>query len=162
MVMAGSGSNTQGTVERADVERARRSIKARARTLKRGARAFVTWALTDPAAPNVRSFSAWGFSDPARLSVDDGREAKSLLDAVKAQAMPISSYAAFHGMTRRELMTELAKDRIEASRVAAEMSREGVEIAPEDLLIRDKAPSPDGEAPDPQNQPEIPVIQPEN
>jgi hypothetical protein len=137
------GANNQGTVERAEILRARLAVRARVKTLSRGARSFVEYGLSSPAAPPVANvFRGWSFSKPARLTVDDGREDRALLERVKTGAMSETAYQATHGVTLREHYVARAKELTLAATIAAEFSQPGTEISAADLMIRANAPPP--------------------
>lgn len=144
MVSIGSG-NSQGTVERADVERARLAVKSRSRTLKRGGRAFVTWAMTGEDAPAIQRFNGWTFSDPARLSVDDGREDRARLEAVKAGLLSEEAYQADHGRTLRQHYVSKAKALQLAQQIAEEYDVDASELKSDDR------PASEGGSPDMKN-----------
>ena len=140
------GANKQGTVERGEILRARLAVRARVKTLARGARKFVEYGLSSPAAPAVQNvFSGWSFSKPARLTVDDGREDRALLERVKTGAMSETAYQANHGITLREHYMARAKELALATDIAAEFSQAGHPIDAADLMIRSNAPAPPAE-----------------
>jgi capsid protein len=126
----------QGTVERGEIVRARLAVRARQGTLEAGAVRFITYGLTDPRAPVLDSL-AWGFTKPARLTVDDGREDKALLEMVKAGAMAEEEFQAHKGRSLRDHFIAKARGIELAAEIAAQF--EGVN--PEDLLIS-TAPAP--------------------
>lgn len=128
-------SSRQGTAERAEVVRARLAVRSRIATLTRLARRVLAWAMADPAAPRVSDLSAWSFSRPARLTVDDGREDRALLEAVKAGVASEADYQAMQGRTREEHFRNRAMDVVRAREIAAEFG-----VDPADLLVRADAP----------------------
>ena len=123
----------QGTAERAEVVRARLSVRNRFRTLSEAAIKVLTWGLADPRAPRVESMR-WTVTRPARLTVDDGREERADLEKVLAGAMSEEEFQANRGKSLREHMTERARSLQTAEEVAASMSTPERPIRPDELL----------------------------
>ncbi len=136
----------QGTAERAEVVRARLSVRNRFRTLSEAAIQVITWGLADPRAPRVESMR-WSVTRPARLTVDDGREERADLEKVKTGAMSEEEFQANRGKSLREHMAERARALQTAKEVAAEMSTPDRQIRPEELLVRSGAPDFEREEP---------------
>lgn len=133
-------SPSQGTAVRAEVVRARLSVKNRFRTLSEAAIKVITWGLADPRAPRVDSMR-WSVTRPARLTLDDGREERADLEKVKTGAMSEEEFQANRGKSLREHMMERARALQTAKEVAAEMSTPEQQIDPSELLVRSDAPS---------------------
>ena len=114
-------SPKQGSATRAEVVRARLSVRNRFRTLSEAAVQVLTWGLADPRAPAVGSMR-WTVTRPARLTVDDGREDRADLERLLAGAMSEEEYQANRGKSLREHMTERARAIQTAEEVAADMS----------------------------------------
>ena len=129
----------QGTAERAEVVRARLSVRNRFRTLSEAAIQAITWGLADPRAPRVDSMR-WSVTRPARLTVDDGREERADLEKVKTGAMSEEEFQANRGKSLREHMTERARALQTAEEVAEAMSTPERPIRPDELLVRSDAP----------------------
>ena len=123
----------QGTAERAEVVRARLSVRNRFRTLSDAAIQVLTWGLADPRAPRVESMR-WTVTRPARLTVDDGREERADLEKVLAGAMSEEEFQANRGKSLREHMTERARTIQTAEEVAASMSTPERPIRADELL----------------------------
>ena len=136
----------QGTAERAEVVRARLSVRNRFRTLSEAAIQVITWGLADRRAPRVESMR-WSVTRPARLTVDDGREERADLEKVKTGAMSEEEFQATRGKSLREHMAERARALQTAKEVAAEMSTPDRQIRPEELLVRSGAPDFEREEP---------------
>jgi len=126
-------SQKQGTASRAEIVRARLSVRNRFRTLSEGAVQVLTWGLADPRAPRVESMR-WTVTRPARLTVDDGREERADLEKVLAGAMSEEEFQANRGKSLREHMTERARTIQTAEEVAAAMSTPERPVRPEQLL----------------------------
>ena len=126
-------SPKQGTASRAELVRARLSVRNRFRTLSEAAIKVLTWGLADPRAPRVESMR-WTVTRPARLTVDDGREERADLEKVLAGAMSEEEFQANRGKSLREHMTERARSLQTAEEVAASMSTPERPIRPDELL----------------------------
>lgn len=131
----------QGTAERADVVRARKAVEARQKRLRYVAKRAVTWAVAVGDAENLgvtapASMLRWSFNLPERLTVDDGREARSLQEGVNNGTISESEFQAFKGKSYEQHVREQANDKVTRYRVAREVTAsnsEGVSIDPEEL-----------------------------
>lgn len=142
MVWASPG---QGTAERAEIMRARKAIDARQKRLLYMAKRAITYAIAIASesgfgveAPgNMRK---WSFSYPERLSVDDGREAKALREAVEKGLCSEQAYQAFKGKEYEAHIREQAMAKVARAKVAREVSEtndEGIQISPTELGLHD-------------------------
>lgn len=148
----GSG---QGTDSRLDIERARRFVVKRQKQLKYLAKRCVTYAIGH-AAENGRiplpgNFLKLDFTVPPRLTVDDGREAKSLTESYRAGSVNQTEIQGYKGRTLEQHLTERAEEaaKEELARLAAEQ-KYGVKIDPRKIRMI----TPNDQAPD--EQPEEP------
>ena len=77
----------QGTAERAEILTVRGAIKQRQRKLKKWARRVISYIYADAIEQNLTpllsDITAWNFTIPPRLSVDDGRESKMMMEEYK-------------------------------------------------------------------------------
>lgn len=133
-------ANGQGTADRAAVVRARKAIESRQKKLKRVATRAATYALAVGDQNEALTVTApgnmlkWGFTVPERLSVDDGRESRMMLEALRDRQISTSEYQSFRGRTAKQHQYELAMDQVSANEVAEEVSAaSGVEIDPSTL-----------------------------
>lgn len=96
----------QGTAERAEVERARRSIQHRQRLLSHWARRVVTYVYAYAAQrgdlPALRAPMSWSFTKPPRFTVDDGREAKAQNEAYRLGRLNLADLLETDGKTLEE------------------------------------------------------------
>jgi len=135
----------QGTACRAEIVRARKAIDARQKRLLYMAKRAITYAIAIASesgfgveAPgNMRK---WSFSYPERLSVDDGREAKALREAVEKGLCSEQAYQSFKGKEyeahiREQAMAKVA--RVKVAREVSETNDEGIEISPAELGLHD-------------------------
>jgi len=138
----------QGTAERAEIVRARKAVQARQKRLLYVAKRAVTYALAKAAgnprySDNVRlpgTMLRWGFSLPERLSVDDGREARSMREAVEKGLCSEQEYQAFKGRSYEDHVREQALAKVTRFKVAREVSEtnaEGVDVSPLELGLHD-------------------------
>lgn len=134
----------QGTAERAEVVRARKAVEARQKKLRYVARRVVTYAIAVADSLerlNVRApgnMLKWEFNTPERLTVDDGREAKAMLEAAIKGAISEQEYQTFRGKGYEQHCREMALAKVTRHRVAREVTEsndEGVTINPEDLGV---------------------------
>jgi len=137
-------SPKQGTASRAEIVRARLSVRARFRTLSEAAVQVITWGLADPRAPRVESMR-WTVTRPARLTVDDGREERADLEKVLAGAMSEEEFQANRGKSLREHMTEKARTIQTAEEVAAAMSTPERPVLAAELLAGGTGGGPGGD-----------------
>lgn len=109
-------SSGQGTAERSEVVRARRSIEQRQATLRRAAQRVVSYAVgkaidRGELEPFTRFWDI-DFTLPPRLTVDDGRENSAMLDQIEAGALTMAEYQGYKGRTEeahwREYWTGMA------------------------------------------------------
>ncbi|MCP4741261.1 MAG: phage portal protein [Actinomycetales bacterium] len=138
----------QGTACRAEVVRARKAVEARQNRLHYVAKRAATYALAK-AGENPRYNDAvrvpgnmlrWTFSLPERLTVDDGREARAMREAVEKGLCSEQEYQAFKGRDYEDHVREQALAKVTRFKVAREVSEtndQGVEVSPEELGVHD-------------------------
>jgi len=123
----------QGTAERAEVERARRAIESRQNLLWFLAMRSITFAVSvgveKEGLPQLENPMAWTFSMPPRLTVDDGRELKSQMEAWRTGAVNISDIVEARGTTVEAHYMRRAEDIAAKKKAKAEAeAKHGVEI----------------------------------
>lgn len=130
----------QGTAERSEIEKARRSVLARQNVLWHLAMRATTFAVSKAVQngdiPQLQKPMAWTFSMPPRLTVDDGRELKSQLDAWRAGAINMTEIAEARGDTVETHYAARAREIAmrELARQAAEQEF-GVTIDPREMAM---------------------------
>lgn len=142
MIWASPG---QGTAERAEIMRARKAIEARQKRLLYMAKRVVTYAIAKASEGDLGveapgNMLKWSFSYPERLSVDDGREARALREAVEKGLCSEQAYQAFKGKEYEEHLREQAMAKVARTKVAREVSEtnaEGVQVSPTELGLHD-------------------------
>lgn len=154
----------QGTAERAEIMRARKAIEARQKRLLYVAKRAITYAIAKASeggfgveAPG--NMLKWSFSYPERLSVDDGREARSLREAVEKGLCSEQEYQAFKGKEYEQHIREQAMAKVARTKVAREVSEsneEGITVRPEELGVHDLAFAPAGDQVVEQTDPVVP------
>ena len=146
--MCSGESLGQGTAERADVLRARKAVEARQRSLLYLAKRAATYALAKAAESgnyNVtppRDMLRWSFTLPERLTIDDGREARAMREAVEKGLCSEQEYQAFKGRDYEQHCREQALAKVTRTKVAREVSEtndQGVQVSPVELGVHDIA-----------------------
>ena len=135
----------QGTAERAEIMRARKAIEARQKRLLYMAKRVITYAIAkgsegDFGVEAPGNMLKWSFSYPERLSVDDGREARALREAVEKGLCSEQAYQAFKGKEYEAHLREQAMAKVARTKVAREVSEtndEGVQVSPTELGLHD-------------------------
>ncbi len=132
----------QGTAERAEVVRARKAVEARQKRLLYVAKRAATYALAKAAESGRYDVTLpgnmlkWTFSLPERLSVDDGREARAMREAVEKGLCSEQEYQAFKGRDYENHVREQALAKVTRAKVAREVSEtndQGVSVSPDEL-----------------------------
>ncbi len=93
----------QGTAERGEILRARRSVQARQKLITFVARRLTTYAtayaIEQGLVPKLSAPLSWGFTKPPRLTVDDGREAKALAEGYRMGSVNLTPILEGEGIT---------------------------------------------------------------
>ena len=96
----------QGTAERGEILRARKAIASRQKRLEDWALRVVTYAVSYGISkgylPELDEPLAWEFTLPARLTVDDGREHKMMIEGAKFGMYTMTDLVDFMGRTYEE------------------------------------------------------------
>ena len=142
----------QGTAERADVLRARRAISKRQRLLKTWARRVVSYAYSVANAsgkvPSLDNPTAWSFTKPPQLTVDDGREQRSIIEGWRAGLLNRTQVVEALGRTLEEHEEERARETFLRKSKAREWSRDGILIEEREMAML--TPNEPGETEEPQ------------
>ena len=141
----------QGTAERHEIAKAQRAIEDRQELLKRPAKLIVSWAVAKaikagmlPASPD---WYRWDFTMPQKLTIDDGRISKELIEMWKAGHINQTDIIGMMGKTRTEHLTERAEEVAEGKVIAKEVGgKYGVEISDDEMAMRNPNGSEAGKA----------------
>jgi capsid protein len=151
----------QGTAERADILRARRAVGERQRLILFLAKRVVSYAAAFAQSKGkitrangsqvfLANPTLWGFSKPPRLSVDDGREDKALLEGWRAGTRNLTEVIEANGRDIEEFTRERANEIVLRKLIAAEVgAAAGVEIQEREMaMLTPNEMGEQGEAPD--------------
>lgn len=129
----------QGTAERADVLRARRAIAKRQSLLKMWARRVVSYAYSvafqNEKVVELERPTAWDFTHPPQLTVDDGREQRSIIEAWRAGILNKTQVVEALGRTIGEHERERARETVLRKQIAREESRDGITVTDEEMAM---------------------------
>ena len=137
----------QGTAERADILRARRAVGERQRLILFLAKRVVSYAAAFAQSKGkitrangsqvfLANPTLWGFSKPPRLSVDDGREDKALLEGWRAGTRNLTEVIEANGRDIEEFTRERANEIVLRKLIAAEVgAAAGVEIEEREMAM---------------------------
>jgi hypothetical protein len=129
----------QGTAERADVLRARRAIAKRQRILNMWARRVVSYAYSiaeqNGKVPTLDRPTAWSFTKPPQLTVDDGREQRSIIEAWRAGLLNRTQAVEAMGRTIEEHEDERARETYLRKLRAREWSRDGITVEDREMAM---------------------------
>jgi capsid protein len=129
----------QGTAERAEIVKARNAIRRRQGILWHAKRAF-SWAYANLAesgvVPALADPTAWSFSTPPRLTVDDGREAKAEMEALRAGVINLDEILQARGVVVDDFHRARAENAAmrEIIRIETE-KKHGVTIDPREMFL---------------------------
>jgi len=141
----------QGTAERVDVVRARKFVEKRQKQLKHLATRIVSYAAAFAAekgrVPMLGNLLKIGFTVPPRLTIDDGRELKGLIEGKRAGIVSDETIQGFQGNTPIDHYRTVA--RLAAQKELARQEAEsefGVKIDPREMgLVTPNEPAPTDE-----------------
>jgi hypothetical protein len=152
----------QGTAERADILRARRAIVERQRLLGFLARQVTAYAVgfaqnkgkitrANGSPVFLSNPTRWSFSKPPRLTVDDGREDKALVEGWRAGTRNLTEVIEANGRDIEEFTRERANEIVLRKLIAAEVgAAAGVEIEDREMaMLTPNEMGDQGEAPEP-------------
>jgi hypothetical protein len=161
----------QGTAERLEIVKARRTITATQRRIRKAALRAFAWAYSvfqeAGRVPLLDHPFSWSFSKPPRLSVDDGRESKMELEEWRAGVRNTDEILEARGMTTDEFDMKrawiIAKRKIISRQVSEEASamsgyeieiedREMAMLTPNEVAEKEKPEPPDENQPSKPNE----------
>lgn len=129
----------QGTAERHEIAKAQRAIEDRQELLKRPAKLIVSWAVAKaiksgvlPASPD---WYRWDFTMPQKLTIDDGRIGKELIEGWKAGYQNHEDILGMHGKTLEEHYDQRAREVYLRKKAAAKWSIEGIEVEDREMAM---------------------------
>lgn len=130
----------QGTAERNDISKAQLAVEDRQETLKKGARRKVGYAISKAIKLGILEPSAdwwkWDFTMPKKLTIDDGRVSKELIEMWKAGHVNQTDILGAYGKDLKthlyERAEEIAMRRVVADEVGA---KHGVEIEDREMAM---------------------------
>lgn len=129
----------QGTAERHDIAKAQRAIEDRQELLKRPAKAIVGWALSKAAKlgiiRNSPDWDQWDFTMPQKLTIDDGRVAKELIEMWRCGPVNHSDILGMMGKTPEEHYRARAAEIRMRKTIAKEFSTDGIEIEDREMAM---------------------------
>lgn len=158
----------QGTAERADILRARRAIQERQRLLEHLARRIVSYAVAFAQSNGkitrangsqvfLENPTKWGFSKPPRLTVDDGREEKAMLEGWRAGTRNLTEVIEANGRDIEEFTRERANEIVLRKRIAEEVGNAaGYEIEDREMAMLTPNEMGEPDSPDSPDTPEEP------
>jgi hypothetical protein len=144
----------QGTAERHEIAKAQRAIEDRQEVLKKGALATIGWAVAKAQKLGILPESAdwwkWDFTYPTKLTIDDGRVGKELVEGWKAGYVNQTDILGAHGKTLKEHLYERAEEVAMRKVIAAEIGakhkviiedREMAMLTPNEMAPQEAAPT---------------------
>jgi hypothetical protein len=136
----------QGTAERNDISKAQLAVEDRQETLKKGARRKVGYAIAKAIKLGILAPSPdwwkWDFTMPKKLTIDDGRVSKELIEMWKAGHTNQTDILGMLGKTLPEHLYERAEEIALSKVIAKEVgAKHRVEITNDEMSMR----NPNGE-----------------
>ena len=131
----------QGTAERNDISKAQLAVEDRQETLKKGARRKVGYAIAKAIKLGILEPSAdwwkWDFTMPKKLTIDDGRVSKELIEMWKAGHTNQTDILGAYGKSLEEHLRERAEEIALGKVIAKEVgAAHGVEITDDEMGMR--------------------------
>ena len=126
----------QGTSERGEILMARKAVQERQKRLDNWALRILTYAysMANKAGlvPDLEEPFNWEFTRPPRLSVDDGREHKMLLEGFRLGSRTLTDLLEFEGRTFEEHTDRRLEEEVyrQTKIIEIEAANEGVKIDP--------------------------------
>ena len=130
----------QGTAERGEILRARKAIISRQKRLNAWATRVITYAYSfankQGALPDLENPFAWEFTRPPRLSVDDGRESKMMMEGFRLGKENMSDLLEAEGRTYDDHLNNRAMEAVKRKLKIAQIQDEfGVQIDERELVM---------------------------
>ena len=131
----------QGTAERNDISKAQLAVEDRQEILKKSARRKVGYAIAKAIKLGILEPTAdwwrWDFTMPKKLTIDDGRVSKELIEMWKAGHTNQTDILGMLGKTLPEHLTERAEEIALSKVIAKEVgAKHGVEITDDEMAMR--------------------------
>jgi len=129
----------QGTAERGEILRAREAVKARQKILERWALRVVSFAyaieVKNGSLPILEDLTKFEFTKPPRLSVDDGREAKMLMDGYRLGKDNMTDILQLEGRTYEQHLNLRIDEAILRKQKIEEAAAAGYNIDERELVM---------------------------
>lgn len=129
----------QGTAERHEIAKAQRAIEDRQELLKRPATAIVSWAVAKAQKLGILPQSAewykWDFTMPQKITIDDGRVGKELVEGWRAGYVNHEDILGMHGKTLEDHYDARAREVYLRKKAAAKWSLDGVEVEEREMAM---------------------------
>jgi capsid protein len=130
----------QGTAERSDLGKAQRAVEDRQDILEYAAKRLISYAVAvqqkRQELPASSDWWRWGFSKPAKLTIDDGRVMKELVESYKMGFKSGSDITAAMGREYKDVMRAKAEEAAQRMILIQKMKdKYGVEINPRELVM---------------------------
>ena len=129
----------QGTAERHEIAKAQRAIEDRQQLLLRPAKLIVSWAVAKAQKagilPQSPDWYKWDFTMPQKLTIDDGRIGKELIEGWKAGYQNHEDILGMHGKSLEEHYDQRAREIYLRKKAAAKWSIEGIEIEDREMAM---------------------------
>lgn len=136
MVWKASG---QGTAERHEIAKAQRAIEDRQSLLMRPALAIVSWAVAkaqkNGTLPQSPEWYKWSFTMPQKLTIDDGRVSKELIELWKIGAINMSDIFGMLGTNTEEQFDTRARETYLRKKAAEKWSIEDIEVEDREMCM---------------------------
>ena len=140
----------QGTAERSDLGKAQRAVEDRQDILEYAAKRMVSYAIAkyqkSGGLPESSDWWRWGFSKPSKLTIDDGRVMKEMVESYKMGFRSGGDITAAMGREYKDVMRAKAEESAMRQLLITEMNdKYGVEIDPRELVMftANEMPTPD-------------------
>jgi hypothetical protein len=129
----------QGTAERHEIAKAQRAIEDRQELLKRPATAIVSWAVAKAQKlgilPQSPEWYKWDFTMPQKITIDDGRVGKELIEGWKAGYVNHADILGMHGKNLEQHYDARAREIYIRKKAAEKWSIDGVEIEEREMAM---------------------------
>jgi hypothetical protein len=129
----------QGTAERHEIAKAQRAIEDRQQLLLRPAKLIVSWAVAKAQKagilPQSPDWYKWDFTMPQKLTIDDGRIGKELIEGWKAGYQNHEDILGMHGKSLEEHYDQRAREIYLRKKAAKKWSIEDVEIEDREMAM---------------------------
>ena len=129
-----------GTANRAELEKVRRSTSERQDVLEGPANRMIVYAIAKAIKlgilPHTDDWWKWGFTKPPKISIDPGRDSKADLDNFKAGRKNMTQLLSEDGRTYEDHVRERANEVVTRKRIQAEVEEEsGIQIDDREMIM---------------------------